>query len=220
MAEMNFEQARFNMIEQQIRPWDVLDQRILDLIFDLHREDFVPEAYHALAFADINIPLVHDQVMMSPKLEGRVLQELRLEPTDRVLEIGTGSGYVTALLAMAAHHVETVDIYDTFTEAAEAKLKAHNIYNVSLNTGDAINGWKPDNRYDAILLTGSVPVLKPHFQEQLEVGGRLFVITGEDPAMQGKLITRIQENEWTSDTLFETSIPALIGAPEPPRFVL
>ncbi|RKZ92034.1 MAG: protein-L-isoaspartate O-methyltransferase [Candidatus Parabeggiatoa sp. nov. 1] len=220
MAPLNVEQARFNMVEQQIRPWEVLEQRVLDLISDVPREEFAPTAYHSLAFADINIPLAHDQAMMSPKVEGRLLQALMLRPSDTVLEIGTGSGYLTALLAKSAKHVESVDIFEGFVKAAEVKLKALNINNVSLNTGDAINGWNTGTRYDVIVLTGSAPILKPHFQTQLNEGGRLFAIVGEEPVMQAQLIHRINENEWNMDALFETSLPPLLGAPEPNRFVL
>lgn len=220
MAELNFEEARFNMVEQQVRPWEVLNHNILDLMMDVPREAFVPEAYQHLAFADIHVPLAHDQVMMAPKQEGRVLQTLTLKNTDRVLEIGTGSGYLTALLGRLVNHVDSVDIYDTFTKATEAALKAHNITNVDLSTGDAVNGWNKDTQYDAIVLTGSLPVFNAQFQEQLTVGGRLFIIVGEPPIMEARLITRVSEQEWIEDSVFETSIPALVGAPLPRRFVL
>lgn len=219
MTQLNFEQARFNMIEQQVRPWEVLDQRILDLLLQVPREEFVPATYRNLAFADISVPLAHDQVMMAPKVEGRLLQSLMLTPTDQVLEIGTGSGFMTALLAKSASHVESVDIFSDFVETAAVKLQALNVANVTLAVGDAANGWKTDSRYDVIVLTGSVPLLKAHFQEQLNIWGRLFVIVGEDPAMQAQLITRLSEHEWHVDVLFETSIPSLIGASQPERFV-
>jgi protein-L-isoaspartate(D-aspartate) O-methyltransferase len=219
MPQLNIEQARFNMIEQQIRPWDVLEQRVLDLISQVPREIFVPMAYRNLAFVDINIPLDNEQVMMSPKLEGRILQTLMLHPNDTVLEIGTGSGYLTALLAKFAKHVDSVDIFDDFVTTAADKLNALNINNVSLETGDAINGWKKNTHYDVIVLTGSVPVLKPHFQAQLTEGGCLFAIVGEEPIMQAQLIKRISEKEFELEVLFETSLPPLVGAPSEDGFV-
>ncbi len=219
MPELNFTQARFNMIEQQVRPWEVLDQRVLDVMSQIPREAFVPEAYAHLAFADIEIPLAHNQVMMPPKLEGRVVQSLLLKPTDRVLEIGTGSGYVTALLAALTNHVDTVDAFVDFVEDSRAKLAAHHIKNVTCHAGDAVNGWNTNIRYDAIVLTGSVPILKPHWQAQLAIDGRLFAIVGQAPIMEAKLITRINEYEWIEDSLFETSIPAIMGAPKLNAFV-
>jgi protein-L-isoaspartate(D-aspartate) O-methyltransferase len=211
MLQVNAKQARFNMVEQQVRPWEVLDQRTLDLISEVPREDFVPMAYRNLAFADFNIPLAHDQEMMPPKLEGRILQALQLTPKDSVLEIGTGSGYLTALLAKSAKHVDSVDIYEDFVTEATSKLNALNLHNVSLKIGDAINGWNLSTHYDAIVLTGSVPVLKPHFQEQLNEGGRLFAIIGDEPIMHAHLITRIAGSFYT-ENLFETLLPPLLGA--------
>jgi protein-L-isoaspartate(D-aspartate) O-methyltransferase len=220
MAQLNLNQARFNMIEQQIRPWEVLDQRVLDLMSELPRDEFVPTAYRNLAFADIHIPLAHNQVMMPPKVEGRLLQSLLLSPTDRVLEIGTGSGYLTALLAKSTKAVDSIDIFSDFTEQATLKLKILNINNVSLETGDAINGWKNSTHYDVIVLTGSVPVLKSHFQSQLTNGGRLFAIVGEEPLMNAELIVRVSEKEWRCESLFETTLPPLLGAPTPSHFML
>ncbi len=217
---MNVAQARFNMIQQQIRPWEVLDERVLDLMQGLPRENFVPATYQNLAFADISIALAHDQIMMPPKMEGRLLQALQVKATDTVLEIGTGSGFVTALLAKCAKQVYTVDIYEDFVKAAQNKLAALNLSNVQFGMGDAIEGWKALPRYDVIAITGSVPVLKTHFQEQLNIGGRLFVVVGEDPVMEALLITRVGEQQWTTESLFETSLPALIGAPIPKRFAL
>jgi protein-L-isoaspartate(D-aspartate) O-methyltransferase len=220
MPDFNLEQARFNMVEQQIRPWNMFDQRVLDLMAEVPRELFVPEKYHDLAFADTEIPLANAQVMMSPKIEARILQALMIHPTDNVLEIGTGSGYFTALLAKSARQVDSVDIFEDFVESAQEKLDNLNINNVDLSVGDAINGWHIDNRYDVIILTGSVPILHPHFQEQLKEGGALFAIVGEQPVMQAKVINRITEEKIETQILFETSIAALLGAPEPARFVL
>ncbi|MDR9437664.1 MAG: protein-L-isoaspartate O-methyltransferase, partial [Thiohalophilus sp.] len=159
MAQMNFEQARLNMIEQQIRPWEVLDQQVLDLLIEVPREDFVPPEFRKLAFTDMNIPLGHDEVMMSPKFEARMLQGLTVRPDDTILEVGTGSGYVTALLARLGKHVYSVDLHGDFVEAAQAKLNAHNIHNVTLDVGDAAHGWDKHAPYDVICITGSLPIL-------------------------------------------------------------
>jgi len=220
MPEFNLEQARFNMIEQQIRPWNMFDQGVLDLMAEVPREQFVPEKYHNLAFADTEIPLANAQVMMSPKIEARILQALMIHPTDSVLEIGTGSGYLTALLAKSARQVDSVDIFEDFVESAQAKLNNLNINNVDFSVGDAVNGWYIDNRYDVIILTGSVPILNPNFQQQLKEGGALFAIVGEQPVMQATVINRITEEKIETQTLFETSITPLLGAPEPARFIL
>ncbi|MCI0400556.1 MAG: protein-L-isoaspartate O-methyltransferase [Gammaproteobacteria bacterium] len=217
---MNFDQARFNMIEQQIRPWYVLDQGILDLIAEIHREDFVPENYRTLAFADLTIPLGHGEVMMTPKVEARLLQALAIDPDDEVLEIGTGSTYLTSLLANLGGHVYSVDIYPDFTTAAAPKLNRYRITNVTLERGDAVSGWKKAAPYDVIVATGSVPVLSEDFQEQLKPGGRLFVIVGESPVMEATLITRVGKGEWASESLFETDIPPLVGALRPRPFKL
>jgi protein-L-isoaspartate(D-aspartate) O-methyltransferase len=218
MTTMNLEQARFNMVEQQIRTWDVLDDRILSVLSGTPREDFVPEQYRALAFTDISVPLSHDQVMMPPKLEGKLLQNLTIQPTDQILEIGTGSAYLTACLARLGSSVHSVDLYDDFTAGAEARLKQHNISNVTLTTGDAAAGWKSDTGFDVIAVTGSLPVLHQGFHTLLKPGGRLFVIVGKPPIMQAVLITRVSDHEWNRENLFETSVPALVNAPEPEAF--
>ncbi len=219
MPELNLEQARFNMIEQQIRTWEVLDQDVLDLLADVPREQFVPTGFRNLAFADINIPLGRGEVMMAPKVEARMLQSLGVRPRDKVLEIGTGSGYVTALLARLASRVVSLDIHADFIQQAQAKLAATFITNVELIAGDGIHGWEPQAPYDVIAITGSVPILETHFQQQLAVGGRLFVIVGQAPAMEARLIRCVAKNEWATESLFETDLPALVGAPEPQRFV-
>ena len=215
---MNLEQARFNMIEQQIRPWDVLDDRVLEVLSATPREAFVPEKYRALAFSDICIPLPHDQCMMPPKLEGRLLQSLALQSTDSILEIGTGSAYLTACLAGIGQRVHSIDLFEDFTDAARSKLDSHNINNVTLESGDAAAGWPGEQRYDAIAVTGSLPTLHQGFHTLLNPGGRLFVIVGKPPIMQALLITRVGEQEWNHESLFETSIPPLLHAPEPPAF--
>jgi protein-L-isoaspartate(D-aspartate) O-methyltransferase len=215
---MNYEQARFNMIEQQIRTWEVLDQRILNLLADVHREDFIADVYKKLALADVNIPLLHEQVTMPPKLEARLLQSLDISKEDRILEIGTGCAYLTALLAKLGKDVTSIDIFPEFTQQAGAKLAAHNINNVSLITADAINGWSVTAPYDVIVVTGSVPLENKSFQQQLSIGGRLFIIVGESPVMEALLVTRVSDNGWSRESLFETDIPALIGAVQPARF--
>ena len=217
-ATVNLAQARHNMIEQQIRPWDVLDQRILDLIEQLPREDFVPKAYLSLAYADLNIPIGHDQVMMAPKVEARLLQSLAVRPQDTALEIGTGSGYLTALLSRSARQVYSVDIYPDLVEEAERKLAAHGIDNVMLETGDAAHGWGGHGPYDVIAVTGSLPLLPDALRESLKPGGRLFVVTGEAPVMEARLITRLADQAWTDKTLFETVLPPLVNATPPRRF--
>lgn len=213
------EQARFNMIEQQIRPWDVLDQRVLDVMNSIKREQFVPESCRSLAFADTSIPLGHDQVMMPPRLEGRLLQALAIKPEDTVLEIGTGSGYLTACLASLGQHVTSIDIMPDFTAAAAAKLEALNIKNVTLETADAAGGIEGEERYDAIAVTGSLPLLQQQFHRNLEISGRLFIITGSLPIMEARLITRVDEHNWASESLLETCMPPLLNASKPQEFI-
>jgi protein-L-isoaspartate(D-aspartate) O-methyltransferase len=217
---MDFEQARHNMIEQQVRPWDVLDQRVLDVMTTLPREAFVPEQYRALAFADISIPLGQDQVMMSPKLEGRLLQALDIKPDDTVLEIGTGSGYLTACLASLGQQVTSWEIFPELSAAAKARLVEQDIGNVTLEVGDATREIADEARYDVIAVTGSVPMLQQQFHANLKPGGRLFVITGKPPIMEALLITRLDADNWARESLFETSLPPLVNATEPLRFVL
>ncbi|HEX6829825.1 MAG TPA: protein-L-isoaspartate O-methyltransferase [Burkholderiales bacterium] len=216
---MNVEQARFNMVEQQIRPWDVLDQGVLDLLFELPREHFVPEQHRALAFADLELPLGHGELMLTPKLEARLLQELAIRPTDRILEVGTGSGYLTALLARRGGHVVSVEIVPELKAYAETNLKQHHILNVSLELGDASRGWPQHGPYDAIVLTGSTPVLPDAFQASLAPGGRLVAVVGDPPVMTARLVTRVSETSFSSVGLFETCIPALRNAAQPERFV-
>jgi protein-L-isoaspartate(D-aspartate) O-methyltransferase len=216
---MDIEQARYNMVEQQIRPWEVLNQDVLDLLFKVRREDFVPEAHRNLAFVDMEIPLGHGQSMWTPKLEARVLQELAVRPTDRVLEVGTGSGYFTALLASTAAEVVSVDIVAAFTAAATQKLRAHGFSNVHLHTGDAARDWPDEAGFDVIVLTGSTPLLSGAFLRRLKVGGRLFAITGEAPVMQAQLVSCPAPGATRSVTLFETCVAPLVNAPQPAAFV-
>jgi len=219
IAQMDFERARFNMVEQQIRPWEVLDQRVLDLLLRVRREDYVPEAYRALAFADMEIPLGHGEKMLQPKLEARLLQELALKETDRILEVGTGSGYMTALLASLGGHVYSIEIISEFSASAAARLKAHAIENVTLEAGDAGRGWDKHSPYDAILLTGSVPILPEAFQKSLKPGGRLMAVVGEAPVMEAQLVTCVSAGIYNSVGLFETCVAPLRNALQPKRFV-
>jgi protein-L-isoaspartate(D-aspartate) O-methyltransferase len=216
---MNIEYARINMIKQQIRPWNVLDQRVLELMAEVPREHFVPLAYKNVAFADMNIPLAHNQMMMTPKVEGRILQTLQIQPTDSVLEIGTGSGFFTACLAKSAKHVESVDIYEDFIVEAKTKFQKLDIDNISLSVGDGAQGWNLESRYDVIVLTGSVPELSKNFKEQLREGGRLFAVIGEPPVMQAQLITRLSGHEYATDSVLEINLPPLLNAVKKPRFV-
>ncbi len=213
----NVEQMRFNMVEQQIRPWDVLDMRVLDLLTKVKREQFVPPARREMAFMDIEIPLGYGACMWQPKLEARAVQALRVGRGDRVLEVGSGSGYLTALLSHLAAHVTSVEIVPELHAFAEKNLAAHHIDNVAMTLGDAAQGWP--GLYDVIVLTGSVPVLPEAFQNSLTPGGRLFAIVGDAPAMQAKLITRVAPGVFESTTLFETSVAPLQNALQPKRFV-
>jgi protein-L-isoaspartate(D-aspartate) O-methyltransferase len=215
---MNFEQARYNMIEQQIRTWDVLDQKVLDLLFQVRRENFVPAAYRALAFADLEIPLGDDESMWTPKMEARVLQELALEPSDAALEIGTGSGYLTALLAHSCAEVVSVEINARLSDEAKKKLAEAGIHNVRLERGDGARGWRRE-LYDAVVLTGSTPVLADSWPVQLKPGGRLFAVVGDAPVMRARLLRWTAPGAVAAEDLFETVITPLRNAPQPQRFV-
>lgn len=217
---MDFEQARANMVEQQVRTWDVLDQRVLDAMSRVPREAFVPARYRMLAFADTSIPLGHGESMMAPRLEGRLLQALEPRAGDHALEIGTGSGYLTALLASLCRQVHSVDIYADFVADAGERLRARGCANVSLSVGDAREGWAAAGPCDLIAVTGSLPRLPDSLREQLRPGGRLFVVVGEGPAMEARLVTRVAERQWSTQTLFETRLAPLVGAVERPRFAV
>ena len=218
---MNLEQARTNMVEQQIRTWEVLDQDVLDLLYVVPREEFVPEQHRALAFSDLEIPLGRGKEgprMWQPKLEARVLQELMLKKLDRVLEVGTGSGYFTALLAHRAGQVCSVEIDAQLAAFGRGNLERHGADNVTLETGDAARGWPAHAPYDAIVLTGSTPTLPRAFLEQLAPGGRLFAVVGEAPAMKARLVSCTAPGAWRSVDLFETVIAPLANAERPSRF--
>jgi protein-L-isoaspartate(D-aspartate) O-methyltransferase len=215
----DFEQARVTMIESQVRTWEVLDQSVLDLLLVVRREEFVPEKHRALAFADMEIPLGHGEVMLSPKLEARMVQELGIRKTDKVLEIGTGSGYVTALCARLGGQVVSVERVSEFSQSAARKLGGHGIENVQLVIGEAAEGWPSTGPYDVILVTGSLPFLPESLQNQLRAGGRLLAVIGEPPVMTAMLVTRISEQAFNSVGLFETSIAPLRNIRQPERFV-
>jgi len=216
---MNIEQARTNMIKQQLRAWDVLDDHLLEVFRTTPREAFVPPAYKGVAFADMNIPLEHDQIMLIPGEEARLLQAVQIQPTDTVLEIGTGSGYMTALLARLAKLVYSIDIFPDFTAAAQVKLATHNINNVKLLTADASKGWEQQGPYDVIIITGSLPFLPESFRNSLKPNGRLVAILGNAPAMEATLITRNDRAQWSKQKLFETVVPVLINAEPSATFV-
>jgi protein-L-isoaspartate(D-aspartate) O-methyltransferase len=215
---MNLEQARTNMVEQQIRTWEVLDQDVLDLLYLVPREEFVPAEHRALAFSDLEIPLGQGERMWQPKLEARVLQELNIRKTDRVLEVGTGSGYLTALLAHRCAQVHSVEIDAGLAETGRRNLARHGADNIVLETGDAARGWPQHAPYDAIVLTGSTPVLPAAFLEQLAPGGRLFAVVGDAPAMAARLVVRGELGGQRANDLFETVIRPLVNAERPSRF--
>jgi len=219
MSAVNFDDARRTMIQRQVRTWEVIDQDVLDLIARMPREDYVPTASRNIAYVDMNIPLGHGEVMMAPKLEARLLQELEIDPQDKILEIGTGSGYMAALLANLCREVVSVEIRPEFSAAAGSQLARHGVRNVTLEIGDGARGWDRQPPYNAILITGSLPILPNAFRETLAPGGRLIAIVGQHPAMEVKRIQRLDQRSFQEESLFETSLPALRNAIEPSRFV-
>jgi len=216
---MDIEQARFNMVEQQIRPWDVLDQDILDLLFVVKRETFVPAPLRQLAFADTAIPLGHGAAMLEPKIEARVLQELKLKSTDTVLEIGTGSGYMAALLGARASQVTTVEIEPALAETARQNLVAAGALNVRVEVGDAAQGWATHAPYDVIVVSGGLPVLPQELVAQLRPGGRLIAFIGAEPLMNCVLVKLNADGTQSQEVLFETVVPTLRNARGAQRFV-
>jgi len=219
-TSLNIEQARFNMVEQQIRPWEVLDQEILDLLYLLHREKFVPDAYRALAFCDLEVPLGDEpsERMWAPRVEARVLQNLNLKKTDRILEVGTGSGYFAALLAHCAGRVFSVEINARLAKLGEANLAAQGIDNVTVENGDAARGWSRHAPYDVIVLTASTPVVPESLLEQIKPGGRLFAIVGDEPVMVARILSRDATGSFVQKELFETCFAPLANALQPTRF--
>jgi protein-L-isoaspartate(D-aspartate) O-methyltransferase len=215
---MNLEQARTNMVEQQIRTWEVLDQDVLDLLYVVPREEFVPLQYKALAFSDLEIPIGEGEKMWQPKLEARVVQELALRKTDCVLEVGTGSGYLTALLSHRAGHVHTVEVNPKLHELGRKNLSRHGVDNVTAHLGEASHGWPRQAPYDAIVLTGSTPLLPKSLLEQLAPGGRLFAVVGDAPAMTARLVTCTAPGAFATVELFETVIAPLVNAERASRF--
>jgi protein-L-isoaspartate(D-aspartate) O-methyltransferase len=223
MQPMDFEKARFNMVEQQVRPWDVLDQSVLDLLFVVKREDFVPPAYRALAFSDLEIPLRIDGVdtgecMWSPKLEARLLQELALKPHENVLEVGTGSGHLTALLAHKAHHVASIEIDARLEAFGATNLARAGVHNVRLEVGDGSRGWVSRAPYDAIVMTGSLPMIPSTLRNQLKIGGRLAAVVGSGPVMSAEIVTRVSDTSFDTVRLFETWLKPLRNVEQPSSF--
>lgn len=220
MTDLNIEKARFNMVEQQVRTWEVLDQRTLDVLMSVPRECFVPQQHRNLAFADLQIPLDHGQVMLEPRVEARMLQAVDPQPSEQALEVGTGTGHVAACLAKLCAHVTSVDIHPEFKELAARNLQAQGITNVTLETGDAAQGWGRGRRYDVILLSGSLPELHRGFHDSLTIGGRLLAVVGDGPIMEALLITRVAEDQWSTESLFDTWVPPLINAHKAAQFAL
>lgn len=219
---MDLQQARSNMIEQQVRPWDVLDQRVLDVLAEIPRDAFVDVQHQGVAYSDFPLPIGHGQHMLKPTIEGRLLQALLLEVTDTVLEIGTGTGFMTACLARLSAKVESIEIVPALAESAQARLKGRGISNATVMQQDAAASWDAKDGYDAIAFTGAVPSVPEYYQHKLNVGGRLFAFIGESsqPTMEAVLITRVRDSEWSRESLFETSVDPLVNFDsESPSFV-
>ena len=210
--------ARRQMIEQQVRAWEVLDPKVLQAMERVPREEFTPPAYRELAFADMNVPLGHGQSMLAPKLEGRILQALELRPDDDVLEVGTGSGYLAACLGRLAHAVRSIEIFPDLAASARANLTRASAHNVTVEAADAFALTDP-GRYDAVVLTGSLPVYDGRFEGWLAGGGRLFAVVGHGPVMEALRITCTAPGEFVRESLFETVMDPLVHAPGPPKFV-
>jgi protein-L-isoaspartate(D-aspartate) O-methyltransferase len=215
---MNIEQARFNMIEQQIRPWNVLDQDVLDLLHVVKREQFVPAAYQNLAFADVEIPLPGGEAMLAPKFEARILQETGVKKHETVLEIGTGSGYMAALLAHRAAKVTTVEINPETAELAKKNLANAGVHNVTVEVGNGAQGWEKGAPYDVIVISGALEVLPEAILKQVKVGGRIAAVVGQAPVMEASIITRTGGDSYSTVKVFETNVRYLTGAPVPSHF--
>ncbi len=215
---MNVEQARFNMIEQQIRTWEVLDPRVLELLFEVKRELFVPPENARLAFADLEVPLGHGESMMQPKVEARIVQELAIQSHETVYEVGTGSGYLSALMARRARHVTSAEIHGELRTRAAGNLKAAGISNVTLLEGDSALRPLAESAFDVIVLTGSTPILPQAFLDRLSVGGRLFAVVGDSPVMKALVVRHPAASSFQHLELFETLVKPLVNAAQPPRF--
>lgn len=216
---IDFEQARHAMVEQQVRPWEVLDPRVLDVLAQVKREDFVPPRHRKLAFADLALPMEHGEFMLKPILEGRILQALDLAPEAEVLEIGTGSGFLTACLARLARAVTSIDLYADFVERARARLQTLGIACARLEAADALS-YEPGRQFDAVAVTGAVAEVPAHFARWLKPGGRLFVVRGASPAQEAVVMTRGADDRILTESLFETDLPYLRGAEPAARFTL
>lgn len=210
--------ARRQMIEQQVRAWEVLDLKVLDAMERVPREEFTPPHYRELAFADMNVPLGHGQSMLAPKLEGRILQALALGPDDAVLEVGTGSGYLAACLGALARSVKSIEIHPDFAATARANLARTDVHNVTVEAADAF-AIDATARYDAVVLTGSLPVYDARFESWLAVGGRLLVVVGQGSVMEARRLTLASPGEWLRESLFETVMDPLLHAVEPSKFI-
>jgi protein-L-isoaspartate(D-aspartate) O-methyltransferase len=217
---LNVELARHNMIAQQVRPWDVLDERVLNVLSAVRREDFVPAASRNLAFADLSLPLGHGEVMMKPVVEGRVLQAVDAQPGESVLEIGSGSGFLTACLAKLAGEVVGVEQHADFAAAANTRLGAAGITNAHVETAEAVRGYTPKHPFDVMVVTGAVCELPQHWYDWIKPGGRIFAIAGQSPVQCATLYTRTTGSAWNATTLFETDLPYLRNAEPPQRFAL
>lgn len=215
---MNVEQARFNMIEQQIRPWNVLNHQVLHLLSVVKREDFVPLAHKALAFADIEIPLGHGQSMLAPRIEARLLQDAAVQKHEKVLEIGTGSGYLTALLAHQAQRVISLEINPELAAKARSNLQRAGIHNAEVREFDGAKGTPAEAPFDVILLGGSVAEVPPSLLAQLKVGGRLLAIVSQEPVQRATFITRRSETEFETRSPWDGNAPGLLNFPVPSPF--
>jgi protein-L-isoaspartate(D-aspartate) O-methyltransferase len=214
----NIEQARFNMVEQQIRTWEVLDSRVLDVLREVPREDFVPTRYRKMAFSDLRLPLKQGQVMMKPLEEGRMLQAMDIRPGQRVLEIGTGSGFVAACLSALGADVLTIDLHAELADSARSRFGRLGVERVRVESADALENFEPEHLFDRVLVTASAEEVPPRFKSWVVPGGLLFVVRGNSPAMEAVCLQRLDADRWHAESLFETDLPRLIGAEDQPTF--
>lgn len=215
---LNLEQARINMVEQQVRTWDVLDPQVLDALREVPREDFAPSDYRRMAFSDLRIPLGQGQVMMKPIEEGRMLQALEVQPGHRVLEVGTGSGFMAACLAYLGASVVTVDIVEAFTERAQRRFERLSIDGVEARHADVLGDFEPGETFDAIAITGSSAEVPERVLRWVKPGGRVFAVRGFSPVMEAVAMTRSDHDHWLVESLFDTDLPRLVGAEDRPQF--